>query len=334
MRPLNRKTTFVPSSLRRTTFSMTLAFLLAGCAHASGGAKADGKPDEVRGTAIASPPPVVKISVFDSAQDKPLPLDQYLMNWEQLSAVAKAQAKIVSGCMARFGFSYTLPVSLPPRTSETPATRISGRYGPQNATLMAKWGYHPEGGIHAGKSQSTMQQPDTAPGIETALRGTSDPREKFGAGGQVIHGQRVPDHGCIGDAAKKLTGRVDDSLVDPQIAVDLKLQTLIESQRDRRTEAVFSKWSLCMKDKGFSYPNPLAALGDTAWAKTAMPTARELRIATADADCRHKNNVVGVWYAVDRAYQEQAIATNAAAMAKVKAGLTFKVKAATQTLAG
>ncbi|MEV7979385.1 hypothetical protein [Streptomyces sp. NPDC086519] len=334
MRPLNRKTTLVPSSLRGTTFSITLAFFLAGCAGAGGGAKADGKPDDARNTAIASPPSVVKTYVFDSAQDKPLPLDQYLMNWEQLSVVAKAQAKIVSGCMARFGFNYSFPVSLPPRTRETPATRIDGRYGPQNATLMAKWGYHPEGGVHADKSQSAMQQPDTAPGIETVLRGTSDTRKKFGAGGQVIHGQKVPDHGCIGDAAKKLTGSIDDSLVDPQIAVDLKLQTLIESQRDRRTEAVFSKWSLCMKGKGFSYPNPLAAVGDTAWVKTAMPTAHELRTATADADCRHKNNVVGVWYAVDRAYQEQAIAANAAVMAKVKAGLTFKVKAARQTLAG
>ncbi|MFF2775002.1 hypothetical protein ACFVU3_08845 [Streptomyces sp. NPDC058052] len=55
-------------------------------------------------------------------------------------------------------------------------------------------------------------------------------------------------------------------------------------------------------------------------------------MATADAACRHEHNVVGVWYAVDHAHQERAVAENAAALADVKAGLESKMRAAQRVL--
>lgn len=126
---------------------------------------------------------------------------------------------------------------------------------------------------------------------------------------------------------------MDGILLDPQIAVNVNLQTMYDARQDERTKSVFTKWSLCMKDRGFNYKDPLASISDTEWQKSSKPTAHELKVATADAACRHKENVVGIWYAVDYAYEEQALAANAASMAKVKAGLDSKVLISTQVMA-
>ncbi|MFD7427778.1 hypothetical protein [Streptomyces sp. NPDC059814] len=280
-----------------------------------------------------TPPPMSAIPKIDSANDKPLPLDAYLVNPGQLSMINKAYAKSISLCMTRFGFTYMPSVeSQGPRDSDAPVTRTDGRYGHQSARLMARWGYHPEGGASVSPPSSEESTQKTSPDMVIAGRGSSDPSKAFGPGGQIINGKAVPYHGCMGEAVKKLTGSVDGALYDPQIAIDVKLKTLEESQQDKRTKAVFAKWSRCMKIRGFTYEDPLAAGGDPQWRKAAEPTPHELKVATADAACRHENNVVGVWYAVDFSYQEKAIAGNAVAMARVKTDLESKIRIAIQVL--
>ncbi|MFB7556253.1 hypothetical protein [Streptomyces brevispora] len=306
--------------------------LLVGCTNAGGG-RPEINSTVARETA-QTPPPVSAIPEIDSANDKPLPLDAYLVKPGQLSIINKAYAKSISLCMTRFGFPYKPSVESPgPRDSDAPVTRTDGRYGHQSARLMAKWGYHSEGEASVSRSSSEESTQKISPDMVVAGRGSSDPRKAFGPGGQIINGKTVPYHGCMGEAVKELTGRVDGALYDPQIAIDIKLKTLDESQQDDRTKAAFAKWSQCMKIRGFTYQDPLAAGGDPEWRKAAEPTAHELKVATADAACRHKSNVVGVWYAVDFSYQEKAIAGNAAAMARVKADLESKMRVAMQVLA-
>ncbi|WP_431676262.1 hypothetical protein [Kitasatospora sp. KL5] len=282
-----------------------------------------------------TPPPVSATPTLESANDKPLPLDAYLLNPQQASTVAKAQQELVSRCMKRFGFTYTPPAPADQqRDSDAPTTRVDGRYGHQSAALMAKWGYHPEGGIRATPDRSGGNGWATTPEMAAAERGVSDPKQRLGPGGQVINGQTVPEHGCVGESVKQLTGTVNGRVGDAQTVDDIKFSTLKNSQEDARTRAVFAQWSQCMKVSGYDYPDPLAAVGDPQWRKTALPTEHEVRVATADAACRTKHNVVGVWYAVDYAYQEQAIKDNAQAMTAAKTALETQVRAATQALTG
>jgi hypothetical protein len=278
---------------------------------------------------------VSETPILGSANDKPLPLDAYLMNPDQESTLSRAQQELLSRCMKRFGVTYTPVLSpLQPRDSDAPTTRMDGRYGHQNAVLMAKWGYHPVGGLRTNSASQGTRSETTTPDMGIVASGSSDPAQMFGPGGQVVNGQVVPDHGCIGERNKQLTGAVDGWLGDAQIATHLKLETLADSQKDPRTKAVFAKWSTCMKNSGYDYPDPIAALGDPEWRKSLLPTQRELQVATADATCRKKYNVVGVWYSVDFAYQKQAIKDNAAAMAAAKASIEAQVRAATRALAG
>ncbi|MGW1707371.1 hypothetical protein ACWCP8_17965 [Streptomyces sp. NPDC002206] len=319
-------------SCRIAASLIALPLLLIGCTSA-GGEHPEINSAMARESA-QTPPPVSAIPKIDSANDKPLPLDPYLVNPRQLSTINKAYTKSISLCMARFGFAYKPPVESPgPRDSDAPVTRIDGRYGHQNARLMMKWGYHPEGGVLASQSSSEASTRKISPDMVVAGRGSSDPGKAFGPGGQIINGKTVPYHGCMGEAVKELTGSVDGALYDPQIAIDVKLKTLNEAQQDDRTKAAFAKWSQCMKIRGFTYKDPLAAGGDPEWRKTSKPTAHELKVATADAACRHKNNVVGIWYAVDSSYQEKVIASNAAAMARVKTDLESKMRTAMRVLA-
>jgi hypothetical protein len=281
-----------------------------------------------------APPPVSATPVLDSANAEPLPLDAYLLSPTQQLTVGRAQQKLIVSCMASLGLRYAPPAeSRSPRDEDAPTTRVDARYGHQNAALMARWGYHPQGGIPAGAG-AKPSGPAVSPQMEVALRGTADAAAHSGPGGQIVNGHKVPDHGCIGTAAARLTGAVDGAVGDAEFAGDVKFATLEGSREDGRTQAVFGLWKQCMKDAGFTYADPLEALGDPQWRRTPLPTQRELQVATADAACRHRHNVVGVWYAADAAYQRQAIAANAAAMAEAKAALEAQVKAATEVMAG
>ncbi|MFI9100966.1 hypothetical protein ACIGXA_10590 [Streptomyces fildesensis] len=314
---------------RSTVLLAALPLLLAGCT----GAVADSERGTDAPTRVVVPPPVSATPVLDSANNQPLPLDAYLFNPDQMFTVEKAQARLGARCMARFGLSYPHSEPLQPRRgSDAPTTRRDGRYGPQNATVMAKWGYHSEGGDLG--TNSAPPGPQLSQQMTAALRGSSDMKQKFGPGGQVINGRTVPNHGCVGETVKELTGAVDGRVGDAQLAEDLKFGTLLNSQHDVRTQRVFAQWSQCMKGSGFNYPDPVAAMGDKTWWETPVPTPHEIQVATADAECRHKANLVGVWYSVDFAYQQQAIAENAAAMAQIKTALQAQVKAATAALNG
>ncbi|WP_155056297.1 hypothetical protein [Streptomyces blattellae] len=306
-----------------------MPLLLAGCSDGdSSSADSQGNPK--------APPAVAETPKITNANDKSMPLDTYLLNPEQTETIDNAYAGLVSDCMRRFGFDYTPPRAEPANSSEdAPTTRIDGRFGPQSAETAQKWGYHPEGGVteeDSGPWAGSGQKMTAA--MQTAERGSSDPKEKFGPGGQVINGETVPEHGCVGEAQKKLTGSVDGNMGDAKAATDLKFDTLTKAQQDERTRAVFARWSTCMAEKGFDYADPLEALGDEEWAKTPQPTQHEIQVATADQECRGTHNVVGVWFAVDFAYQEQAVEQNTEVLAEVKQGIDALLKAAADAQAG
>ncbi|MFJ1704052.1 hypothetical protein [Kitasatospora sp. NPDC088346] len=321
-------------SRRTAALLIALPLLAAGCTEAAGPAS-DGGRQQTRQAAPVAPPPVTATPTFDSANDKPLPLDAYLLDPDQLATVTKGRELLLTRCMQRLGFaSYTPPESpAVPRDSDAPTLRTDGRYGHQDAALMAKWGYHPEGGTPPDTTPRTPPAAETTPQVALAERGADDPKTRFGPGGQTLNGQKVPDHGCIGEAAAQLTGAADGTVGDPKTSTDAKFATLRQSMDDDRTKAVFARWSQCMKESGHDYPDPLAAIGDLEWRRSPQPSPRELQVATADAACRTRFNVVGVWYAVDFAYQEQAISADAGNMAAAKASVEAQVRAATAALA-
>ncbi|GAA1708224.1 hypothetical protein [Streptomyces yatensis] len=88
-----------------------------------------------------------------------------------------------------------------------------------------------------------------------------------------------------------------------------------------------------MDERGYAYPDPLAALADSRWRKGKKPTETELRTAVADQQRRAKENVVGIWFSVNREYQERAVANHAKELAAAKKSIDRKVDAARRALA-
>ncbi|MFD0530464.1 hypothetical protein ACFQ1I_33325 [Kitasatospora arboriphila] len=210
---------------------------------------------------------------------------------------------------------------------------MDSRYGHQNAALMAKWGYHPEGGLRAGAG-AMPTGPSFSPEMELVLRGTADAAARAGSGGRTVNGRTVPARGCLGEAVKELTGSAEGGIGDTQFADDAKFTTLDQSRNDPRTQAVFRQWSQCMKDAGFDYADPLAALGDPQWRKSPTPTPQELKVATADAGSPARAQRGRRLVRRRRRYQQQVIAANAAAMAEAKAAVEKQVRAAALVTAG
>ena len=73
-----------------------------------------------------------------------------------------------------------------------------------------------------------------------------------------------------------------------------------------------------MKTKGFDYPNPTTTPGRDPKFSGATPSPLEIAIAQSDVACKRQTNLVGIWYAVDSAYQQAALAHHAGALAGIK----------------
>ncbi|WP_377267586.1 hypothetical protein [Peterkaempfera sp. SMS 1(5)a] len=270
--------------------------------------------------------------VLVDANNRAMPLDPYLLNPEQEKTISNANSALISQCMRSFGYNFVLASESGDPTgigADAPSTRMDGYFGFQSMTHAQKWGYHPEGGYPAANGAPVQHQTSSE---RIALSGTADPQQKEGDGGQIINHRKVPDRGCVGEARRSLTGSASGNIGNPDFVVGLKFDTLTKGVKDPRTIAVFSKWSACMKKKGYDYIDPLEAAGDSSWSEGRLPTRQEIRVAVADQECRRVNNVVGVWFSVDYEYQRQAVRQNSSRLAAIKESMMSHLSAANRVL--
>ncbi|MEU0971433.1 hypothetical protein ABZ357_40795 [Streptomyces sp. NPDC005917] len=261
-----------------------------------------------------------------------MPLDPYLLNPAQTKDMNDAYSSLVSTCMRSFGYDYALPAESSDPTgigADAPTTRMDGYFGFQSMKHAEKWGFHPESGFpEVSGSPNTKATPNE----RVALSGTTDPHQRYGAGGQIVNKRKIPNRGCVGEAYRLLTGSVGGNPGNPDFVVKLKFATLAKGERDPRTLAVFSKWSACMKSMGYHYADPLRAAGDSAWGKTQLPSRHEIQVAVADQECRRTNNVVGIWFAVDYGYQQQAVQENLSHLTAIKNSMKAHLAAVRRAL--
>jgi hypothetical protein len=128
----------------------------------------------------------------------------------------------------------------------------------------------------------------------------------MGRGATTYRGMRIPQGGCAGEAQRRFGDIVP--LTDT-LAKRLEIQANEKARADAATHQASARWSECMKGKGYSYTDPWAANNDSAFAGK-NPTRKEIATAVADVACKRAGNLVGEWYAVEKAYQLRAIAAN------------------------
>jgi hypothetical protein len=137
-----------------------------------------------------------------------------------------------------------------------------------------------------------------------------------GAGAATAAGHPVPAGGCRAAAIRQLaTGA---TVEDPDLAQRLHLLTFDQTKADSRVKRATARWRACMRGRGYDYADPFAAVGDTRWQSPDI-SATERATASADVDCKQRTGLAGTMFAVERAYQERAIAQNSAHLRALRA---------------
>lgn len=276
----------------------------AGCsAPASGeepGPQVSVTPVDIR-QPTSTPTVSVTPGLLDSTHLR-LPLDAYLLSDRERADLAFAQDALVTRCAARYG--VTMPP--PPRRQQLgPRTYTERRYGLTDPVLAAADGYHL--GERDPRNVGKPPTPDLSPTQALVLTGRRAATDATGTPDAPV--QPVPAGGCLGEADRKLGGSWDNT--DLVEAIDNN--SVIDATKNPQVLATFRAWSACMKAKGHRYAAPWDAGNDSRF-RGQHSSPAEIAVAVADVACKEKTNVVGVWYAVDAAYQKAFIAANKAAL--------------------
>jgi hypothetical protein len=247
-----------------------------------------------------------------------LPLDAHQVHNQQQQSVQEATRVVARACMARYGFDWHGNDLTPQPDLDALAKR---RYGLINADDAAQYGYQaPPAVIGHPASKNSGYTPSAD---ELAVwRGTAP-------SGSRVNSQPVPAGGCQGEVNRKMEAGAPQS--DTNLAQNLSVESYTKSKTDSRLVAAQAKWSSCMKQAGYDYQDswdPVAVNWST------RGNAEQIATATADVGCRRQTNLVGIWVAVDSAYQEQLIEENAQQLDLVRRQLNSELRNAAAVLAG
>jgi hypothetical protein len=263
-------------------------------------------------------PPVASPRILRSPSEIVLPVDAYREPLQQRLAVAKAQDLLGQACMRRLGFDWEIPERVPSRRNDN-----ERRYGVFDERLAATYGYHPEPDLEHDRAVLRNKRIKLSPAAMTAWGGK---------GPSSLNGREVPKGGCLGEARRQLGDGQEPAGMD--LPDRLATDSMTRAETDSRVRNAWQQWSGCMRKAGYHYRTPWDAHDDPGWWQGPGSSRREIATATADVRCRKETNLVGVWMAVEAAYQQQAIERNPEALANLKRLIEIRGRNAASVLAG
>ncbi|MFJ5777717.1 hypothetical protein [Streptomyces sp. NPDC093094] len=246
-----------------------------------------------------TPPAVSATPTMRSSASLELPLEAYAWTDSEERTRRQGEDLLAADCMRGHGFD------LAPRPAYRgdKALRDARRYGVSDPDSASRFGYRLDPAARGPKPP----EENYSPAESLVLFG---PQEGQGSR-KSADGKAIPKGGCWGQALRDLAS--DGPEVDPsdeEFADQLAVFTYQASQKDPRVKKVFAAWSACMKEKGYDYRGPMEAGDDTSFQNSDTVSRREIQVAEADVACKREHNLIGVWYAVEVAYQERAVEQN------------------------
>ncbi|MFJ8042217.1 hypothetical protein ACIRBX_17110 [Kitasatospora sp. NPDC096147] len=286
------------STVSPAVLTVAAALLLAGC---SGGSTAH----------RLGPAPAVDIGLVPTPTDAGslrLPLQEYLPGEGELEQLNRAQRVLTDQCMTRYGFRYRLP-EVPP----APAVGNTRRYGLADPVAAAASGY----GTYGTDGGTRAPRPEMDPTEQLVLGGEDGTRpgelpgsqaevEKSGKDAGRVNGLPVPPGGCTREAYLKLWVPTADA-PDPLEVQELDAQAYDRSRREVRVNLATEKWQECMARKGYQAKNPVSPMPELGLRPETFTGPEGIGAATADVACKRETNLVGIWFAVESAYQRELI---------------------------
>ncbi|MEV6105010.1 hypothetical protein AB0M28_09875 [Streptomyces sp. NPDC051940] len=229
-----------------------------------------------------------------------LPLEKYMVTYAQEVAVQQARDITEIRCMASFGFTdwETEPLGTSPPVAAT-AANMPLRYGVSDLEDARKYGQHPPQLGYESTPPPSREDPQAV----EVLNGMK-------ADGQPLtekNGRPVPEDGCLGKVGRDV-GNLDVSLVER-----LNGDSFTESQKAPTVLRAMSKWSACMKDKGYDV-NTVWGISDRVGTTGDAASGEEVAITVADVECKTTTSLVQTWFDEEEAIQKRLIADNAPAL--------------------
>ncbi|MFF7635795.1 hypothetical protein ACFZB9_21985 [Kitasatospora sp. NPDC008050] len=309
-----------PNLIRRSAshpaLTLTAAVLAALAGLASGCAGPHGHAvDTAPAGSLVTPGPAAPVTATAAPSDLSalrLPIEDYLLTPAQDAHLEHAVWVVAGGCMKRQGFDFQAPPELAHQRS---GSEVPRRYGPADPATAAVEGYH------------SPADPDQQPQPRTPLPADLPAPERAALTGT---GHGAPAGGCHGEAQRQLAGT--DPLGSSQLAGQINSMSYTQATADPRVKAAFAAWSACMKAEGYTYATPVDAYNDPRWQQSSTPGRLEIATATADTGCKRRTNLIGIWYGVDAAYQQQQIRLHQAQLDHDRASEQHQLALAQQAL--
>ncbi|MFC9248371.1 hypothetical protein ACFT7S_31410 [Streptomyces sp. NPDC057136] len=275
--------------------------LLAGCAGSQSESSADGA--EPRGPADSSASPSSPVTGDFTFR---LPIAKYSYTAAEDAVIRGAEDVLTEQCMRKLGMSYRA-VAAPE------AVRASDRrYGLSSVEDASRYGYHlppePLFDQHEGLDAETL----------SALYGNS-----AGATGSPAPKGKIPPRGCRGEAVVTLASK-HRYTAGAEIASGIANGSYEESRQDPRVRAAVGRWSSCMAERGYSYADPMASLGDKQFLDKKVGE-QEIETAQADLNCKARTRLLQIWFAAETHIQNGRIAEHLGELEKLAKSHASKV---------
>ena len=262
-------------------------------------------------TAAATRPQVPVPLPGVEARELSIPFDRYNFSTSDISLLEGAEEVLVRDCMRQRGMAWEV---LPRSAAEDLEPLNRRRYGVVEPEIARLFGYH--------------SAPDRPTVARRAAARASRARSLSAKEQQASSGEK---DGCLGQARARLeqgTPQVDGALFNRLIS-----ETFEQSQRDPEVVQVFRAWSACMREQGWQYADPLAAITDQRWLTDGPASQEEIRAAQADVRCKVKTGLVSTWSAVEKRIQDAAISAHPTEFQALRATKDQQLAAARAVLA-
>jgi hypothetical protein len=279
----------------RATRIFIIALLVAGCA-------APVSPGS-SGNVVAFPP-------TQEVEGLRLPFDAYTFSLAGLYTLANAQDLLTHECMQARGYDWEIIE----RPTDLKDLRNRRRYGVIETDIAQQFGYHVPAGLltpldleqRYAHRESGLSENQT----EAAL----------GAGG------------CAREAVTRIQ---PDESPDLDLLQHLSRASLGDSQTEPRVAEVMRAWRNCVRDMGFDYQDPFAAMSDSRWwaEGSTEASSQEIAVAVADVRCKEQTGLVEVWHAAEVQVQEEGIQRHSAYFQEIGAAMEEELAAANAALA-
>ncbi|MGW2485701.1 hypothetical protein ACWCV9_00585 [Streptomyces sp. NPDC001606] len=263
-----------------------------------------------------APPVVGAIPRIVGVEHLHLPIERYMLTPRQALEYDEADDAAVRACMRRLSVPYPAAARLPAgsaaeREALDAYTVLYRRYGLTDAAEARTWGYHTPTAASSGTTAAKAAKVAKPRSLSTAARGVLTGVDTSGTPLTAYRGRPVPRGGCLDEAERLLGagGSQGPGTDTDGIVTSIKADGFERSMSDPRVTKVFSAWSACMTSRGFRMSTPMDEVPSS---NGATPSRSEIAQARADVACKARTNLVGVWFAVESAYELAAIAEHRA----------------------